>query len=298
VNFVAIINVPTSKIGYDAFGNPNSYVNVDLLSWYSASRFAGANFVYFQQNPNNSNSFRAEPHFGAYPGQFRNFPDNPSQMLDSLHVDAIGLLFGNARAWKILPGDIDPQAQTIVGVGGVVYGSPQTWRSKPQWDTTGYTYRWLLNGEPIANATGATYTSSLGTAGSYSLSNVTIRTDNTADTVTLGVTVFLSANITGPGVVVESSSGHWQAGVSGGTGSYTYQWWADGSPVGGNGPSLDMALSPGGTNHRLEVDITDSNGSTGNAVYDVYVDYANCPGCDPFTRIVPIPAVKTPMHRR
>jgi hypothetical protein len=280
LNYAAIITVPTSKIEYDSFGDPNSYVNAAAYNWYSATRLSGAlaNFVFFQQDPSNSNSFRAEPHFSAFPGSARNFPDHPEQMLDSLHVDAVALLFGNASAWKILPGEIDANAQSIVGTGDIVYGSAQTWRSRPSWDTTGYTYRWLLNGQPIANANGATYTSSLGSPGNYSLSNITTRADNTADTVTLAVTVHLSTGISGPNAIVENSNGHWDAVVSGGSGSYSYQWYADGNPV-GSGASIDLALAPAGMMHQLELYVTDSNGANGSTAYSVWVEYAGCPTC-------------------
>lgn len=299
LDVAAIVTTPTDNINYDTFGGVLSYVNIDLMSAYTSSRFGGATYVYFHQDPNNSSSFRAEPQFSATPGYYPSI-DSASKMLDSLQATAIFLRYSNAIGWKILPGRITSGGHTMLGPGGFVWGTPVSWRAKPDWDTTAYRYKWLLDGQQIANATHATYAGSLGTAGTHALSSVAIRSDNSADTVTFSVAVGIAAAISGPSTVVENNSGHWVASADGGSPAYHYQWYADGSPVGGDNASLDMALGPGGTNHRLQVDVTDSHGATGSGVYDVYADYANCPGCDPYIRLAPEPTspAKGPAVRR
>jgi hypothetical protein len=261
VAFDAIIDVPSSKIEVNTFGEPDSYVNADDWSVYSGSRIGGADFVYFQQDPGSQSNFRAEPQFTAAPGMFPS-PDTSTKLYDSLRVDAYALLYGNAAAWKWLPGRIDPNASVILGTSTFAYGSAQTWRNEPSWDTSAYTFRWLLNGQPIAGAIGARYYSGLGPAGTYNLSTIATRADNSADTVSMAVTVQLAAQISGPTSPIIGCLDYWSGSASGGTAPYTYYWTANGVQVGGS--TEELQYTPTGPRLILNVTATDATGKTGS----------------------------------
>jgi len=261
VPFDAIINVPSSNIELDTFGNPNSYVNADDWSVYSGSRIGGADFVWFQQDPGSQSNFRAEPQFTGDPGIFPS-PDTSTKLYDSLRVDGEALLYGNASAWKWIPGRIDPNSSLILGTSTFAYGSAQTWRNEPNWDTTAYTFRWLLNGQPIAGAIGARYYSGLGPAGTYNLSTIATRADNSADTVNMAVTVQLATQISGPTSPIIGCVDYWIGNASGGTPPYTYYWTANGVHVGGS--TEELQYTPTGPRLTLNVTATDATGKTGS----------------------------------
>jgi hypothetical protein len=264
VDYDAIITVPATKVGFDAFGNPDSYVNASSTSIYTGSTVGDANFVMFQQDPNNQNSYRAEPTFQGTPGSYYS-PDTATKFEDSLYVEAQGLVYPFASAWKWLPGRVEDIYSLFVGTSSFAYGASQTWRNEPAWDTTGYTFKWLLNGQLISGATGAKYTSALGPAGTYNLSTIATRADLTADTVTLAVTVTLATPISGPTQPTIGCANYWDASASGGTAPYTYYWTANGVHVGGS--TYELQYTPRGPRVTFNVTATDATGKTGSSTF-------------------------------
>ncbi len=225
IDYVALITAPRAKIMFDVYGRPESYINAEAMDWYTASRIASASFVYFQQDPGDQNMFRAEPRMSGRPGTYK-VPGNPAQMLDSLHADAVFMAVGGfSQGWKILPGNITSVSQTVLGSDNVPAGAVGTWRSQPHWDTTAYTYRWLVDGTEIAGALGARHDRAFESAGTYRLTNVTIRTDETRDTVTRTITVTLNGAISGPTQIPSEGQYAWTVTGSGSsTGVYSYVW--------------------------------------------------------------------------
>lgn len=271
VTFAAVITAPRDKIVFGPYG-VDSYVGAWALNWYGPGQIGYAWPVYFQQDPGNQNMFRAQPQFSGTPGaQHLRNPANSAQIMDSLHVEAYTMNGGgNPHAWKILPGNVTNVVPNLLGPTSAVAGLSSSWRIQPHWDTTAYTYRWLLNGTEIANARGAVYTQAFSSAGTYNLSGVSIRSDNTADTVNRAVTVSLLVGVTGISTIKTAGNYSWSAGATGGNGSYTYTWekrvdsgsyyWV------GSGPSYAEYID-GSSGSTIDFRVTAaSGGATGQAV--------------------------------
>lgn len=290
VDYMGQVTAPASKIEFQySDGPPLSYIDVDLDNYDGFADhgpIGQSYFNYMQQDAGNANSYYTTISFSAPPGLYPIYGDN-TRFLDSLAAEALWFSYaGTSKAGQLMPGTITTGRQNLLGETNVVAGGTALMRSQPEWDTSGYTFKWLADGNEVAGATGAQYLSSFANAGTHQLANVTIRADNTADTVSTSVTVLLSVAITGPSQVVENVSSHWDAAAYGGS-SYQYQWYVDYSTAGGNQSYLDVALGPGGTNHRITVTVTDGNGHSNSSDLDVYAQYADCPSCQPYTRILP-----------
>lgn len=275
IDYIALITAPATKITFSANGSVNSYINAEVLDWYSASRIAGAFFVYFQQHPNDPGIYRAEPRMNGRPANYT-VPGNSAQMLDSLHADAEFMAVGGfSKAWKILPGNITNVSQNVLGPAHVLTGSSGSWQSQPHWDTTAYFYRWLLDGQEVAGASGATYSAIFGTQGTYRLSNIAIRADNTSDTVTRTVNVgpSLEVSIDGPSEIQPSAMCTWQAVVATGTPPYSYQWTASQmAPPSGTDYYFTASKDAGSfaTSWSVKVAVTDALGAPGEHEITVY----------------------------
>jgi hypothetical protein len=149
-------------------------------------------------------------------------------------------------------------------------GQSQLFTSTVSGGTSPYTYQWYLNGAVVSGATSSTWTFTPSSSGSYNVyvnvtdsvgsgakSNVAIVTVNAAPFVTISPT---SATLdVGQSQLFTST-------VSGGTGSYTYQWYLNGSPVfGATSATWSFTPSASGT-YNVYVVVTDSLGvqSTSN----------------------------------
>ena len=281
VDYVAMVRAPRSSITFDPYGRPESYVSGTVWDLYNLSTIANAPFVYFTRDPNDTSIYRSEVRTSGYPGapQHRN-PQNPTQLLDSLALD-VWFMTGLPKAGKILPGNLTDLPQTVLGTDALVAGTYSTWRSKPDWDTTGYTYRWLIDGQPVPYVKSATLAKTFSTAGTFELANITIRADNTADTVRRMIQVLIQTGMTGPNQLkAYVEQGRWDAIVGGGVSPYTFEWYADGTLV-GTGNYYEGSFGPGGSVHRLELFATDSQGNRNSSVIEVYAQYPDCPDCPP-----------------
>ncbi|HEY4217325.1 MAG TPA: PKD domain-containing protein [Gemmatimonadaceae bacterium] len=260
----------------------NSYVDAEAMDDYSASTISSAPFVTFMKEAGDTMTYFASPMLSGYPGNYK-APDDPTRMVDSLNVAAGAMNGGGfSEAWKILPGAITNVSQSVTGPAYVVTGSSATWRSIPDWDTTGYTYRWLLDGTTIASAQGAQYQNIFGTSGTYSLSNVATRADNSSDTVTRTVTVgpALDVSIDGPTLIQPGATCSWNAVISNGTSPYAYEWQSQGQGVVGYDEYYTGAKEPGlGATFDLQVSATDSHGAPGLAQITVTED-SSAPVCE------------------
>lgn len=275
LTYAGKVTAPRQKITFDGT-TVRSYVNVYAMNYYDASTIASANFVPFVQSPSDASVYRAEVNMSGVPGTFL-APGSSSQMLDSLHVDAQFMVAsGIASAWKVLPGNVTSAPPIVLGPTNVAAGTGNTWRSQPDWDTTAYTFRWLVNGQEVPGATQATFATTLYPAGTYQVTNVATRTDGTGDAVTKTVSAVITASINGYHDVTEWVLAHFDASASGGGDPYTYDWYVDGGYANG-GPSLNWYFGPGGTSHNVELYVTGTIGGTAYASFAVYAHSAGCP---------------------
>ena len=84
----------------------------------------------------------------------------------------------------------------------------------------------------------------------------------------------LSVSINGPGAAMPNETCSWWSSVSGGTGSYTYNWYVDGAWQGG---SYDLYYANTGSSFTIQLDVRDSNGATGSASHFVTVSSSEGP---------------------
>jgi outer membrane protein assembly factor BamB len=131
----------------------------------------------------------------------------------------------------------EPLAVSIVGSDYVHVGQSAGFASARYWGTPPFAYQWYLNGSAVANATDPAWDFIANSSGSYNVYvNVTDGVDVTAESNIGTVIVYPALHVT-----IWPSSATLDAGqtqlftsrVSGGTGSYSYQWYIDNSPVSG-----------------------------------------------------------------
>jgi hypothetical protein len=131
-----------------------------------------------------------------------------------------------------------------------------------------------------ANPSVATVSSSgLVTGGSPGSTTITITVCPTLSPgspcrqASVAVTVFtgppsLTASINGPSAADPNETCSWWSSVSGGTGSYTYNWYVNGAWQSSN---YDMYYTNSGSSFTIELQVRDSNGATGSASHFVTV---------------------------
>ena len=153
------------------------------------------------------------------------------------------------------------------GTTTVCYNSaPGTFTATGNGGTGSYTYQWFNGAGSISGATASTYA-----PGNLTVSNsyycvVTSGSCGTANTSTTGVTVetALSASISGGSTPVcyNSAPGTFTAVGTGGTGSYTYQWYNGGSSISG---ATASTYAPGNITASTTYQCSVTSGSCGTA---------------------------------
>ena len=211
----------------------------------------------------------------SYPGQYT-IPGNDTLMVNTLNTTAHSMYYGGQPfAYETIHGHINASSQDLVGANGTVEGTPAIWRSEPAWDTTAYTYEWYLDGSQVA--TTAEYTASLST-GLHTLSNVTIRTDNSRDSVALSVEAY-DAAINGPTSVQPFATCTWYGSASNGSSPYSYNWT---TPVSYSGQYFSYQNgSNDGEAFYLTLDVTDAAGYEIPLTETIHVSN-NAPICPDF----------------
>ncbi|HVA56515.1 MAG TPA: hypothetical protein VNF92_01380 [Gemmatimonadaceae bacterium] len=190
----------------------------------------------------------------GYPGTYT-VPGNDTLTVDELESTADNMYYGGSPlAWEIIHGHINNSSQALIGANAAVEGAPTMWRSEPAWDTTAYAFKWILDGTQVA--TTDEYTASLST-GLHTLSNVTIRTDNSRDSVVLAVKAY-DAAINGPTTVRPFATCTWYGSASNGSSPYSYDWT---SPVSSSDQYFTYENgSNDGEAFYLTLDVTDAAG--------------------------------------
>jgi hypothetical protein len=175
-----------------------------------------------------------------------------------------------AAAFVNAPIVISSAPGNLGGYYSVAAGSSNTWRVTTAWDTTGYNFQWLLDGSPIAGATGAQVTTSIQNVGMHSLGvNQTIA-DGTVLFSSMQVNVPLLASISGPTMLDDGTpTGQWTANVPAGVPPYAYSWTFDGNATGVTGSTYSDGYFSAGS-HTIAVHVSDSGGHSTDASIGVY----------------------------
>jgi hypothetical protein len=256
VTFAGRVTAPSSKI-YFSFGTVSSYVNFEVHDWFTGYYLGSDPFNYYSQSPGDPTVYVAEVSYSATPGSKLD-PQDGSRVLDSLHLRSEFMSFnGAAEAWKILPGRIDPTAPAILGASGVESGVANTWRIYPEWDTTAYRYRWLIDGSEVPSANGAQLSTTLSN-GTHTITGILIRADGTEEAVPKTVKAF-SVSISGPDLIQPSVECSWFGDAYGGAGPYQFEWNAPGS-----GPTSGQYFNywNSGSSFQMTLAVTDASGAT------------------------------------
>jgi hypothetical protein len=153
------------------------------------------------------------------------------------------------------------------------FGQSQTFTSSVSGGTSPYSYQWYLNGVAVSGATGASWTFTPSSTGSYTV-YVKV-TDSackqaTSNTATVTVKAALSVTVSPSSVTLDvGQSQTFTSSVSGGTSPYSYQWYLNGVAVSGaTGASWTFTPSSSGT-YTVYVEVTDSATSPANAKSNV-----------------------------
>jgi len=228
-------------------------------------RVAPAGYVFDRQSPDS-----VEPGYGPWlraliATSYEGGHGSPPQ--DSAFFQVrIGNTINWANAIAVFPGQVTTAPPSLSGSGNLAVNDIGSFQAQPDWDTTGYTYQWLVDGSSISGATNATFNTSFPSSSYHTVKAVIIRTDSTADTVTLNVNTNLAeASINGPSVLNDDWTGTWTASVTGGRRPYTYQWGGF-----GYGSNSSYSGNPGYTSD-LTLDVWDADGAHVSTSFTVTV---------------------------
>ena len=174
---------------------------------------------------------------------------------------------GQAAVSNIVLITVNSQVSVIISPPSITmdFGQSQLFTSTVSGGTSAYLYQWYLNGSPVSGATINAWTFSPTSAGFYTVYlNVTDSVNAVAmsNIVPVIVNKPLSISITPTSVAVDTGQLQlFTSIVSGGTSSFTYQWYLNGSEVHG-ATSSTWTLTPISTgSYNIWVNVKDSVGS-------------------------------------
>lgn len=180
-----------------------------------------------------------------------------------------------AEAFVRTPVVISNAPGTITGYNLVAANASNMWRVVPDWDTTGYRFRWFVDGVQQMSDTGATLTRAFSSVGTHTIRNDQLTSDAAALTSTLVVDVPVPVTLSGPSVVHPWAWNTWTTSATAGTPPFTYSWYLDGNYAGG-GTTLQRSLDTPATWRHLSVSVVDALGVAGAATLMVHVNTGSC----------------------
>jgi hypothetical protein len=153
-----------------------------------------------------------------------------------------------------------------------------TWYAATVGGIGALTYQWYRNGVPVG-AAHATYTANTGTEDFELRVDVTDQTWSTRSAVYLVEVDGVRVTLTGPTTVYYTEGPQlWSAAAIDGTAPYTYEWYLDGTFVGGGSTWQGY---PGEGAHLLLVLVRDAAGKTSSRELAVFGIGDGGPGCQP-----------------
>jgi hypothetical protein len=213
-------------------------------------------------------------------------------------TDSVGVTAqSNTATVSVVP---KPPGPTVsINPSSVVMDLTQsvTFTSTVSGGTPPYTaYQWYLNGNPVPGATGATWTFTLSSTGSYTV--YLIVTDNLgqngqSNTAPVTVNPPLTVHIELGSIMDVGQSKTLSAIVSGGTPPYTYQWYINGSAVSG-ATSSSYTFTPTSPGlYIISVTVTDAVGMTASDSVSETVNPALTVTLSPTSAIIDLTQSKT-----
>lgn len=165
-------------------------------------------------------------------------------------------------------------AGDILGPSGALPGGTGSFRIEPAWDTTGYKYKWYVNGVFSAPDTFATFNTTFGSVGTYTVRNDQIMATGDVSTSTRNIEVY-NVSISGPTSVQPFATCEWTASVSSGTAPYTYAWQA----VSSNGTAQYFDFMNDGGSFAVQLTVTDATGAQVAAINKNVTVSSSAPTC-------------------
>jgi Big-like domain-containing protein len=159
-----------------------------------------------------------------------------------------------------------------VAVGGSTSATATAYDANNQ-PIPGVSFTWQTDNPAIATVSGGNV---YGVAQGSTVVRASARGRTGTATVNVTTPSSLDVSINGPGGAPPYGTCSWWASVSGGSGSYTYNWYVNGSWQSSN---QDLYYANNGSNFSIELNVTDSNGAPGSATRSVTVSSSEgeCP---------------------
>src|SRR5439155_367363 len=166
------------------------------------------------------------------------------------------------RAFTIQTISVTVTGQPIVdngSCGTATAGKPVTCNAAPTGGTTPYTIRWSSTGSP-ATGTGASYTTTFATKGTFSVTlNVTDANNKfTVQTISVAVAAQPIVDNGSCGPAVAGQPDTCTASPTGGTTPYTITWKSAGTPATGSGTTYTVTFAAKGP-QTVTLNVTDAN---------------------------------------
>ena len=168
---------------------------------------------------------------------------------------------GNVYATMGLPGNVDSTlGKSLVGSATIPLGSSASWSVATPRDTISYQYAWRINGQTQVGAVGNSFTTSFQSPGTRTLSAVSYRSDYSADTVPMSVSVIFTSTVSGKSTTKRPCALTYTTSVVGGIAPLTRVWKLNGQAIGTNSASVDLTVDWLGT-QTLSATTTDNVGN-------------------------------------
>lgn len=277
ISYAATVYEPTASA--DPRWPPTA--RVEVMSAYTWAIFGSLNTGFMTRDFPDTTRFKGVVSQQLQPGYYPNpAAGHEAEMVDSMvaYVDVNPNRWpgGQAKSWYVVTGTVSSAPHDLLGPTSVRPTLTANWRMRTDWDTTQYTFQWLVDGTQPPNAVGAQFSTAFNVLGDHTLTSISIRTDNSADTVRRLINVPFTVDVNGPSSMDPNGPGGvWNAAIPVGVAPYTYSWSIDGTPIGITDASYGGTVGPPGI-HRLSVYVTDAAGHSGEGYIDVQVT-AGCP---------------------